>query len=465
MMAFSRREMLSFSGAGFGALALSALVRASERTDPLAPKKPHRPARAKSVIWCFLDGGPSHIDLFDPKPTLNKLNGQPLPGSFKKPTTSMGVTASNPLLGSTRKFARHGKSGLWVSDLLPEMAGVADDLCVVRSCVGEALTHVGGILQMNTCDLLPGRPALGAWGVYGLGSVADNLPGFVVLSDSTSDPPGGNAAWGSGFLPNPYRGTRLDATGTDLIPYTAPPPGTSAARARSKFDFVHELNRGYAAARPGARHADAELDAYELAFRMQTSAPEVADLARETAATKAMYGLDAKETESAGRCCLLARRLVERGVRFVQIYLGSGSRWDAHSDLDGNHGELCKASDKPIAGLIRDLKSRGLLDSTLVIWAGEFGRSPMSESGNGRDHNPTGFTTVLAGGGVKGGITHGTTDEIGLYAVEDKVTIKDLHATILHQMGLDHESLTFAHNGREEIPTGVGGTAVTSLSK
>lgn len=461
--ASSRREFLATAGAGFGALAFAALnAKAAERTDPLAPKPPHHKPRAKSVIWCFLDGGPSHLDLFDPKPALTKLDGKPLPESFKKPVTAMGVTAHNSLLASKRAFKQHGKSGLWVSDWYPEIAKRADDLCVVRSCTADGLTHVAAVLQMTTCHQLPGRPSLGAWSVYGLGSECDNLPGFVVLTDTTADPPGGNNGWGNGFLPNPFRGSRF-SSGPSPVLDANPPPGVSEARQNGKFDYIQKLNRRYADERPGCLQAEAQIAAGELAFRMQTSATEVVDLSKETDETKTLYGLDKPVTEANARNCLLARRLVERGVRFVQIYMGAGSKWDAHADLDKNHGELCAASDRPVAALLADLKRRGLLDSTLVVWGGEFGRTPMSESGNGRDHNPTGFTVWMAGGGVKPGTVYGTTDDIGLYAVENPVHVRDLHATILHAMGLDHERLTFPHNGRDEIITGTGGTAVEAI--
>ncbi|MGL6095892.1 MAG: DUF1501 domain-containing protein [Fimbriiglobus sp.] len=465
---FSRRHFLASAGAGFGAVALAALdrVRAADGhanpLNPLAPKPPHHAPKAKAVIWCFLDGGASHLDTFDPKPAIARYHGKPLPESFPRPVTAMGVTAGNPLMASTRAFRQHGKSGLWVSDLLPEMAAHADDLCVVRSCVADGLTHASSVLQMNTCSLNPGRPGLGAWAVYGLGSVADDMPGFVVMADSTLEPPGGPPVWGNGFLPSPYQGTRF-GTGPTPILYADPPRGISPTRQRRKFELVQKLNRRYAAERSDPGAATGQLAAYELAFRMQASAPAVADLTRESADTLRMYGLDRKETEANGRNCLLARRLVERGVRFVQMFMGAGSRWDAHADLNGNHEKWCGATDRPIAALLTDLKRRGLLESTLVVWGGEFGRTPMSESGNGRDHNPTGFTVCLAGGGVKPGFVYGATDDLGLHAVENPVHVRDLHATILHQLGIDHEALTFPHNGRDEIVTGVGGTAVTEI--
>ncbi|MHB1422813.1 MAG: DUF1501 domain-containing protein [Gemmataceae bacterium] len=465
----SRRDFLLRAGAGFGGIALAALLArdASGGTlcsadKPLAPRAPHFRARARNAIFCFMDGGPSHIDLFDPKPQLKKLAGKPLPASFPKPMTAMGSTANTPLLASTRTFKQHGRSGLWVSDWYPHIARCVDDLAVIRSCRADGQTHVASVCQMNTGNLRPGRPSLGAWALYGLGSVCDNLPGFVVLTDSDGEPPGGDRNWGTGFMPATYQGTHFTPGKTPIL-YAEPPAGVNTGRQRAKVDYINELNRHYAS-RAGERDAiDARIAAYELAYRMQSSAPEVVDLARETAETQRLYGLDRPETALNGRNCLLARRLIERGVRFVQMYMGSGSRWDAHSDLDNNHAQSCRESDRPIAGLLTDLKRRGMLDSTLVIWGGEFGRTPMSESGNGRDHNPFGFTMWMAGGGIQGGITYGSTDEIGLYAVDNPVHIHDIHATILHVLGFDHKQLTFLHDGREERLTETSGEAIEAI--
>jgi hypothetical protein len=376
--------------------------------------------------------------------------------------TAMGVTANTPLLASRRKFAQHGQSGLWVSDWYPEIASCADDIAVLRSCKADGQTHVSSVCQMNTGSLLPGRPSLGAWALYGMGTVCDNLPGYVVLLDSTLEPPGGPVNWNTGFLPATYQGTRF-AEGKTPILYADAPAGMSEQRQRSKVDFIQELNKRYAGQRPANEQIEAQIAAYELAYRMQSSAPEVVDLASESAETRRLYGMDRPETEKNGQNCLLARRLVERGVRFVQVYMGSGTRWDAHSDLEGNHTQYCQESDRPIAGLLKDLKRRGLLDSTLVVWGGEFGRTPMSESGTGRDHNPFGFTIWMAGGGVKGGMTHGTTDEIGLYAVEKPAHLHDIHATILHLLGLNHKDLTFLHNGRDERATVNGGRVIHDI--
>jgi hypothetical protein len=462
----SRREFLLRAGAGFGGLALAALLArdgfARSAANPLAPRAPHLPARARSVIFCFMDGGPSHIDLFDPKPRLKKLAGKPLPDSFAKPMTAMGSTADTPLLDSARTFKQHGKSGLWVSDWLPEIATCVDDLAVLRSCKADGQTHVASVCQMNTGTLRPGRPSLGAWALYGLGTVCDSLPGFVVLTDYDVDPPGADHNWSTGFMPATYQGTRFMPGKTPIL-YADPPACVGAARQRAKVDYINRLNRHYEARRGDADTVEARIAAYELAFRMQASAPDAVDLSRETAATQRLYGLDRPETARNGRNCLLARRLVERGVRFVQLYMGSGSKWDAHSDLERNHAQTCLESDRPIAGLLKDLKRRGLLDSTLVVWGGEFGRTPMSESGNGRDHNPFGFTMFLAGGGVKGGLTYGSTDDIGLYAVDKPAHVHDIHATILYLLGLDHTALTFLHDGRDERLTETSGQVIEDI--
>jgi hypothetical protein len=457
--ALSRRDFLTRAGGGLGLLAYFAMT---QRQAGAAARAPHHPGKAKSVIWCFLDGGPSHIDLFDPKPTLTKLGGQTLPDSFKRPVTAMGRTAFTPLLPSKRTFKRHGQSGLWVSDWYPEIATCADDLAVVRSCYADGLNHVGSVCQMNTGSVLGGRPSLGAWSVYGLGSECDNLPGYVVLLDYPDDPPGGSRNWGTGFMTPTYQGTKFRDGKTPVL-HLAPPRPADDDRQRAQLDFVQELNRRHRQMRPDDDDLEARIAAYELAYKMQASAPEAVDLAQETEETKRLYGLDRPETERYGRNCLLARRLVERGVRFVQLYSGSGSKWDAHSDVEGNHARYCRESDRPIAGLLKDLKRRGLLDSTLVVWGGEFGRTPMSESGKGRDHNPYGFTVWLAGGGVQGGVTYGSTDELGLWKAEDPVHVHDLHATILHCLGLDHQKLTYPHNGRDERATVNDGRVVKEI--
>ncbi|QDU31501.1 hypothetical protein ETAA8_66600 [Anatilimnocola aggregata] len=464
----NRRDFLRQAGGGLGALALASLLAdqavaaGSKVIHSQAAKKPHHAPQAKSVIWLFMDGGPSHIDLFDPKPALTKYAGKPLPASFKKPQTAMGVTANTPLLASTRKFKQHGDCGLWVSDLYPAIAQHADELCLLQGCQSEGLTHVNAVCQMNTCSQIAGRPSLGAWAMYGLGSENADLPGFVVLTDYSTDPPGGNQNWNSGFMPATYQGTRL-ATGKTPILYAEPPPGVSDPQQRGKIDFINGLSRRFAQKRTGEDRLDAHIASYELAFRMQSSAPEVADFSRESAETLAMYGFGNETTQRNARNCLLARRLVERGVRFVQLYMGSGTQWDAHANLDSNHEANCAETDQPIAALLADLKRRGLLDSTLVVWGGEFGRTPMSESGNGRDHNPYGFTCFMAGGGVKPGFRFGGTDEIGLWATSGHAHVRDLHATILHLLGANEEALTFLHDGRDERATFIGGHVLKDI--
>ncbi|QEL15002.1 DUF1501 domain-containing protein [Limnoglobus roseus] len=453
--AISRRDALIRGGAGFGGVALSWLLgeggRAATPADPLAAKPGHHKGKAKSVIFLFMEGGPSHIDLFDPKPELDKLHGQQLPKSFKPVILAMGENDA-PLMGTKRTFKRYGQGGLWFSDWLPHMATCADDLAVVRSCWADGINHSGGVCQMNTGSILAGRPSLGSWASYGLGTENTNLPAFVVMQDTTTSVVNGPRNWGAGFMPAVYQGTRLDG-GKQPIPNLHTPPAVGDERQRQKLDFLAQLNRKHADDRPEQSELDARIRAYELAFRMQAEAPEAVDLSKETAETLALYGADQKETEAFGRQCLLARRLVERGVRFVQLYHGAGSKWDSHSGLEKNHGALCRSMDKPVAGLLADLKRRGLLDSTLVVWGGEFGRTPQSEQGNGRDHNPYGFTMLMAGAGVKGGRTHGATDDLGLYAVEDRLHVHDLHATWLHLMGVDNMKLVYKHKGRPERPT------------
>ncbi len=468
--AVSRRDFLTRAGGGFGSLALAYLLsrddaRGRVHGEPiapvqsaLAPRSPGHRATAKNAIFLFMDGGPSHIDLFDPKPLLNKLAGKPLPDSFEAPITPMGVS-DNPLLGSKRKFKRHGESGLWISDWLPHIAQHADDIAVLRSCQADGLNHVGSVGQMNTGSILAGRPSLGAWVNYGLGSENQNLPSFVVLLDSDREPPGGARVWGSGFMPDTYQGTRFRGLPEPIL-HLRPPPEIGPEQQRGKLDFLAKLNRRHAANRSVGNELEARIAAYELAYRMQSHAPAAIDTKLETAETQRLYGVDQKHTAAMGRNCLMARRLVERGVRFVQVYCGSGSKWDAHTKIEQNHSGLCRASDHPVAGLLTDLKQRGLLDETLVIWGGEFGRTPMSEKGDGRDHNPYGFTMFLAGGGVKGGQAIGTTDELGLFAVENPIHVHDLHATILHLMGLDHLELTYFHNGRDERATVDAGKVV-----
>lgn len=457
----TRRDFLGRAGGGFGALALAHLLQGSALAasieeegrsvaQPLLPRRPHFPATAKSVIFLFMEGGPSHLDTFDPKPALLDLAGKPIPPSFGRVITAMGEFDS-PILASKRTWKQHGQSGLWVSDWLPHVAGCADDLAVIRSCWADGINHSSGVCQMNTGSVLAGRPSLGAWASYGLGTENQNLPAFVVMQDNAASVINGPRNWGGGFMPAVYQGTRF-TTGSEPIANLNPPEGVSDGQQRAKVDFLTQMNRAHAATRTQSE-LEARIASYELAFRMQAEAPEAVDLGRESAATKQLYGLDEKDTADFGRMCLLSRRLVERGVRFVQLYSGAGSKWDAHAKIEENHSKLCRATDKPIAGLLKDLKARGLLDSTLVVWGGEFGRTPMSEKGDGRDHNPTGFTMWMAGGGVRGGQTIGATDEVGLHAVEDRLHVHDLHATILWLLGLDNMGLIYKYKGRPERPT------------
>ena len=454
----NRRDFLRRGGAGFGALALASIMGNSNvlaalgnkgtAINPLQPRLPHLPGTAKRVIFLFMEGGPSHLDLCDPKPLLNQLEGKPLPESFGSVITAMGESRS-PLLGTRRTFRQYGQSGQWFSDWIPNMADLADDWCVIKSCVSNGINHAGGVCQMNTGSVIGGRPSLGSWVSYGLGTENQNLPAFVVLKDSDAQVVNGVRNWGSGFMPAVYQGTLLD-DGPQPFANLHPAKSMTPQRQQGKLDLLASLNKNHQQGREENTELDARIRSMELAYRMQATAPEAVDLSQETEATKQMYGMDRAQTQNFGRMCLLARRLTERGVRFVQLYHGAGSKWDSHADIEGNHARLCGEVDKPVAGLLRDLKSRGLLDETLVIWGGEFGRTPMSEKGNGRDHNPTGFSMMWAGGGVKGGSSIGQTDELGLRAVEDKLHIHDLHATIMHLMGVDHTQMIYHDKGRPE---------------
>lgn len=472
----SRRDFLSQAGGGFGALALYSLLaqdgmlpsalageadapggarskaqRQARSLNPLASRPGHFGGTATNVIFLFMDGGPSHLDTFDRKPAVNEYAGKPLPETIERVITPMGVS-NNPLLASQRKWKKYGKSGLEISNWYPHVGECADDLCVIRSCWADGLNHVGSVCQMNTGSILAGRPCMGSWVTYGLGTENQNLPGFVVLLDSDREPPGGSRVWGTGFMPATYQGTRFRNGSTPVL-HLAAPAEIDESQQRYKLDYITQLNRRHLATRAGDTELEARIAAYELAYRMQAEAPAVADISQETRATQELYGLDDKATSAFGRNCLLARRMVERGVRFVQLYSGSGSQWDAHSKIEDNHTRLCRSTDKPIAGLLKDLKTRGLLEKTLVIWGGEFGRTPMSEKGDGRDHNPYGFTMWMAGGGAAGGKVVGATDDFGLKAVDRRVHVRDLHATILELLGLDHTQLIYLHQGRPERPT------------
>jgi hypothetical protein len=445
----TRREFLSQAGAGFGALALNALLQGTAAAAA-RPSAHHKPT-AKSVIFLFMEGGPSHIDTFDPKPKLDEMAGKRLPDSFKRVITAMGEMES-PLLGSKRQWKQQGHSGLWMSDWIPHLAPHADDLCVIRSCYADGVNHSSGVCQMNTGSILGGRPSLGSWVSYGLGTENTDLPAFVVMQDNPTPVINGPRNWSAGFMPATHQGVRINPS-SEPIPNLNLPDGISQSRQIKKLGLLEKMNRQFAEQHPEQSELEARIASYELAYRMQAAAPESVDLTKESEATKRLYGMDEKETETFGRMCLLSRRLVERGVRFIQLYSGAGSKWDAHSGIEKNHGGLFKQTDKPIAGLLADLKSRGLLDETLVVWGGEFGRTPMSEKGDGRDHNPWGFTMWMAGGGIKGGQTIGQTDELGFHAIDDRLHVHDLHATILHLMGLGNMDLVYKFKGRPERPT------------
>jgi len=449
-----RREFLMRSCGGLGALAISSMLQAADPPDPLAPKKPDHPPTAKSVIWLFMEGGPSHIDLFDPKPELERLAGPPMPESFGKVITAMG-TASNTLMPSPRKWKQYGQSGMWVSDWYPNIAQHVDELTMFRSCWADGLNHVGSVCQMNTGSILAGRPSMGAWVTYGLGTANQNLPTFVILTDA-AEVLGGAKNWSSGFLPASYQGTLFRREGAHILDL-APPKTIGGDQQRGRLDLLNSLNRHYGQKHPEDTELEARLRSYELAYRMQAAAPEAVDLTGESEATRKLYGMDNPVTEKFGTNCLLARRMVERGVRFIELYSGSGSGWDSHVDIEGQHGRRCQETDVPIAGLLSDLKARGLLDSTLVVWGGEFGRTPFNEKGTGRDHNPWGFSMFMAGGGIAKCKVIGRTDEIGLRAIERPLHVHDIHATILWCLGLDHVKVTYLHNGRSERPTIVSG--------
>ena len=462
----SRREFLSRGGSGLGALALGHLLNqaglapklsAAASANSLSPKQPHHAPKAKSIIWLFMEGGPSHLDLFDPKPALDKLAGQPMPASFGNPITATG-TGKNTILPTQRKWNQHGESGTWVSDWYPNIAKHVDKLALIRSCQADGLNHVGSVSQMNTGSILAGRPSLGSWVSYGLGAANESLPSFVILTDYKSVV-GGAKTWSSGFLPATYQGTPFLREGPPILGLE-PPETVGGEQQRGKLDYLGWINRYHARMRPEDTELEARIQSYELAYRMQSEAPEAIDLAQESAATRKLYGIDEEITSKFGSNCLMARRLVERGVRFIEVYCGSGSGWDAHRDMEGNHSKWCKVSDQPIAGLLRDLDARGLLDETLVVWGGEFGRTPFNEKGDGRDHNPWGFTIWMAGAGIKGGQTIGATDEIGLRAIDKPYHVHDIHATMLHQLGLNHLDLTYLHNGRSERATVNGGKLI-----
>ena len=468
--AATRRQFLEKAGLGFGMLAAADLLSNDLSAAPQSPddpaassKQPHFPAKAKSVIFLFMHGGASHIDTFDPKPLLGKLQGQAVPESFGNLDFQFTKIDKAPIMPSTRSFKRYGESGLDVSDLFENVARHADDLAVIRSCWHDGFTHVIGQNWMNTGWARVGRPSVGSWVTYGLGTENANLPAFMVMLDGPIK--AGPPVYNSGFLPAKFQGTVLRNDGPPILNVHRP-ESIRADDQRALLETLRNFNQRHWEERSDDTELSARIASYEMAFRMQTSVPELADLSGETTATTNLYGLDDDTTRGFGTQCLRARRMVERGVRFVQIYSGGGPGlgWDAHNELDQNHETMSRSVDKPIAGLLADLKSRGLLESTLVVWAGDFGRTPFTDGDefgtgnrNGRDHNPYGFTIWMAGGGIKGGKVIGSTDEIGLHAQEDRAHVHDLHATILTLLGLDHKKLTYFFQGRDFRLSDVGG--------
>lgn len=468
----SRREFLTSAGGGFGMLALAALLQREgllaavpDLANPLAPKPPHFPAKAKHVIYLFMHGGPSHIDTFDPKPALLKLDGQKLPPSLRNIRLQFTNAADAPLLASRRKFEKFGQSGIEVSDLFPNVARFVDDMALIRSCHHEAFVHSMALNLMNTGSIRMGFPSMGSWIVYGLGSESQNLPAYMVMLEGGTK--AGPPAYGSGFLPATYQGTVVRTKGDPFL-NIKPPAGMTLAQQRDMLDNARWFDEQHLAARRDDSNLSARIAAYELAFRMQANAPELVDFSKETDSTRKLYGVDEDATREFATKCLLARRMVERGVRFVQLYSGgllNGDDWDGHAECDKNHQRMASRVDKPIAGLLADLKQRGMLESTLVIWGGDFGRTPITDGQlrdgggyrGGRDHNPYGFSMWMAGGGIKGGKVIGATDEIGFKAVEDPVHTNDIHATILALLGLDHKRLTYFYQGRDFRLTDVGG--------
>ena len=456
---FDRRRFLERAGGGMGLVALASLLgrQGLLADEPQAdgsstPSGRHFPAKATSVIWLFMEGAPSAVDVFDPKPELDKRDGQKI---------EINVFNGNPgpLMKSPFKFQRYGECGAWVCDKYTHVARHMDDIALIKSCYSEAADHVPALYQINTGIARPGFPAAGAWINYGLGSENENLPGYVVLGN-TQGVKGGPLNWGAGFLPSSHQGTLFRSEGNPVLNLKRPGDVTRQDQ-RAQLDLLARLNREHLEKHPGHSDLAARIEAFELAFRMQAEAADVVDLSKESAQTRDMYGIDNPKSRSFGSKCLMARRLVESGVRFVQVF--SDGEWDAHSNLTANHTEHCAATDMPIDGLLTDLKRRGLWDSTLVIWGGEFGRMPVSQGKDGRDHNPHGFLTWMAGAGIKGGVSYGETDDIGYKSVVDRVSVHDLHATMLHLLGIDHKRLTYFHNGRSFRLTDVAGNVLNAI--
>jgi len=476
----TRREFVWEMGGGFAGTALAALLtqdgfRTPARGDesaegraalnPLASRQPHFPVKAKSVIFLMMNGAPSQVDTFDYKPVLEKFAGQPLPEGKK--FINSGGRKIGFLTPSFRPFRPGGQSGLMISDFFPRVREHADRLAIINSCHTDSHAHGSALVAMNTGKTFIGRPSLGSWAVYGLGTENQNLPGYVVILDKRGGPISGQPNWSSGFMSGAFQGTLFRPVGDPVLDLRGPAHLDRPAQ-RRQLDLLAELNQRHLDERPGGQELAARINSYELAFRMQSEAPEAVDLAQETQATLEAYGVGKSPTDEFGRNCLVARRLVERGVRFVQLYSGGGhleETWDAHQSIETNHGQHAAEVDQPIGALLTDLAQRGLLDSTLVVWGGEFGRMPFSEGKGepGRNHNPYGFSMWLAGGNVRGGMKYGATDDLGFEAVENRAHLHDIHATILHLLGFDHRRLTYFHQGRQESLTDVGGRVIDAV--
>ncbi|MGP0064595.1 MAG: DUF1501 domain-containing protein [Isosphaeraceae bacterium] len=462
----TRREFIRDGFCGFGGLALASLLHEEQAragiADPLAPKPPHHGAKARSVIFLFMAGGPSHLDTFDPKPLLNRLHGQVRPKEFGDVKYQF-VSKNAKLLGTRRTFRKYGESGIEVSDLFPHLSECVDDLAVIRSCHGDMVVHSAAQYELFSGRIVPGFPSMGSWICYGLGSESRSLPAYVVIPDPRGALEAGQPMYMHGFLPAVYQPTMFRPGNRPVLNLDLP-PGVGLDRRQRTLRLIRELNE--ATLDPEDQEFHARINAYDLAFRMQTEAPEVLDIAREPQETLDLYGIGVEPTHDYGRRCLQARKLVENGVRFVCVVSGGGpgdQQWDAHNDIEGNHTRKAAETDRPVAGLLKDLKRRGLLDSTLVLWGGEFGRSPEAESARGRDHHNLGFTMWMAGGGVKGGQVVGATDALGLHAIESPYHFRDVHNTILHLLGLDQNRLTYPHLGRNERLTFVEGKVIQEI--
>lgn len=476
----ARRQVLKRAGSGIGALGLLSLLQQEgvlestqaapkiQANNPLAPKPANLPAKAKSVIWLFINGGPSHVDTWDYKPELEKRDGVALEGFDNK--TGFFQNAVGPLMKSPFKFKQHGESGKWVSEIFPHLSQHVDKMAFIHSGHTESNNHSPALFMMNCGVPKMGHPCVGSWVTYGLGSESNDLPAFVVMSDPLGRglPKGQSLNWGAGFLPSVFQGTYLRPTGQPIDNLQPPSVLTEKGRQRSQLDLLKSLNRKHLEQNQGDQELAARIESFELAYRMQSAAPEALDISQEPKHLQEQYGIGNKKNEHFAKQCLIARRMVERGTRFVQIYSGGMENqrsWDGHQDIKNNHSGFADETDQPIAALLADLESRGLLDETLVVWGGEFGRLPIAQKGAkpGRDHNPHAFTTWLAGGGVKAGTTYGATDEIGFKAAEDKMHVNDLHATILRLLGMDHEKLTYLYSGRRFRLTDVGGHVIDKI--